>query len=64
MHTFDRYVNIEAASDYTLQREMETIIECIARGQKVCGPGYPDPRYRDIKAIAAEQARREATRRY
>lgn len=58
--TFDRWVETETASDYTLQRELDETLVDLAYDLKVCGPGYPSPRKATIRDIIAEQERRKA----
>lgn len=61
-HTLDRWVEIETASDYTLSRELEMTLADLAYDLKVCGRGYPSPRYETVRALIAEQERRKVHR--
>lgn len=58
--TFDRYVEIETASNHELAREFEMTLEYLAEDLRVCGRGYPSPRKATLRAIVAEQERRKA----
>lgn len=58
--TFDRWVEIETASDYTLERELDSTLVDLAYDLKVCGRGYPSPRKKTVRDIIAEQERRKA----
>lgn len=61
--TFDRGVEIATAETWTLQRELAYTIERIADGMRVCGIGYPDPRYDTVRAITVELVKRGAALR-
>ena len=56
--TFDRWVDIEAATDYQLRRELEMTLDDLAYDRQVCGPGYPSPRLQTVRDIILEQERR------
>ena len=60
--TFDRWVDIKTASDYTLTRELEMTMEDLAYDLKVCGSGYPSPRRQTIRDIIVEQEWRKVLR--
>ena len=49
--TFDRGVEIETAPDYELDRELRMTLEYLADDIRVCGSGYPSPRYETVRAI-------------
>ena len=57
--TFDRGVEIETAPDYELDRELRMTLEYLADDIRVCGSGYPSPRYETVRAIIREQERRK-----
>ena len=56
--TFDRGVEIETASNYQLERELEMTLADVAYDKKVCGAGYPSPRMATVRALILEQERR------
>ncbi|HUT78495.1 MAG TPA: hypothetical protein VM285_12455 [Polyangia bacterium] len=60
--TFDRWVDISTASEYTLQRELDETLTDLAYDLRVCGRGYPSPRKETVREIIAEQERRKARR--
>ena len=60
--TFATWLEVETASDYELQRELDRELEALADDLRVCGSGYPSLRKRSIAAIAREQAKRELQR--
>jgi len=57
--TFDRGVDIETAGDHELEFELRETLEYLADDLRVCGRGYPSPRYETLRAIIREQERRK-----
>ena len=57
--TFDRWMEIETASDFDLARELQENLVDLAYDLRVCGATYPSPRYQTVRDLIREQERRK-----